>query len=368
MIVYHGTTRRRAERICAEGFLPKKPSKRVWFAKGHGYALHRAKTQARRSHDRPIVLTCEINVGQMREKFGKKRVMDRHGILAIDAPVPVAVLRSHFGPADQPVTHKELATWVNRLLRLKAYKGVSPRHPGINRLSRWVVNRLSTQSRSIIPKTQLVEMARRWLPEFFEDVVVDLKRLHAFRRVRTIRVSVDVDTMTAKAHEREDEAVGCLADPSPKRRVRGLAILAESQDPDLFDWCAMHLGDESLEVRVAALHTMRLCEEGDPEVIAPLASSDDKRVRGAAIAALARHAGKDAARWVERGLKDPDPCVRLEAVALLPELDPAKHPLIFDLALHDLNPSIVRRAEKLTGKKGHYRQRPRTAQGPTARR
>ena len=38
MIVYHGTTARRARRICQEGFLPKKPSRRVWFAEGRTYA------------------------------------------------------------------------------------------------------------------------------------------------------------------------------------------------------------------------------------------------------------------------------------------------------------------------------------------
>ncbi len=31
MIVYHGTTRRRALRIRDEGFQPKKPSRKVWF-------------------------------------------------------------------------------------------------------------------------------------------------------------------------------------------------------------------------------------------------------------------------------------------------------------------------------------------------
>ncbi len=366
MIVYHGTTRRRAGRICLEGFLPRKPSKRVWFAKGHGYALGRARTQARRSHDRPVVLTCDIDLGRMRDRYGKKRVIYRSGILAIDAPVPVSVLRSHPGAADQPTTPRELAAWVNRLLRLKDYKGVSPRHPGVNRLSRWVVNRLAARTRSIIPKTQLVEMARRWLPEFFEGVVVDPKRLHASHTVRTIEVGVDPGTTADEARDREDQAVEYLMDANPKTRVRGLSLLAKTNDPDLFDWCVMHLDDEAPDVRIAALHAMRRCEDGAPEPIAPLAESDDKRVRGAAIAALARHAGKDAAGWVERGLKDPDPCVRLEAVALLPEFDPAKHPLIFDLALHDLNPSIVRRAEKLTGKKGHYRQRPRPAQGPTA--
>jgi len=366
MIVYHGTTKRRADRICVEGFLPKKPSKRVWFAKGHGYALGRARTQARRSHDRPVVLTCELRLDQMRIKYGTKRIMQRGGVIAIDAPVPVTVLRSHPGAADQPTTPKELATWINELLRLKSHKGVSPRHEGVSRLSRWVVNRLATQSRSLIGKPELVEMARRWLPEFFDGVVVDPEQLHASRKVETIEVGIHVEPPEVEAHERDDEALECLVDPKPKQRIRGLTLLAETGDPDLFDWCAMYLGDESTEVRVAALHTMQCCETGDPEAIKPLVDSEDRRVRGAAIAALVKHSGKEAPRWAERGLKDPEPCVRLEAAALLADFDSAKHLLLFELALHDLNPNVVRRAETITGKKGHHLQRP--ARGLSKRR
>jgi hypothetical protein len=355
MIVYHGTTRRRAERICQEGFLPKKPSKRVWFAAGRGYALRRAKTQARRAHDAPSVLTCDIRLDQMRARFGKRRVMCRNGIIAIDAPVPVAVLRSHPGAADQPATPEELAAWVNWLLRLKKHRGVSPRDPGIQRLSRWVVNRLATQSKSIIRKTELIEMARRWLPDYFEGVVVDPKRLHSSRGPRTIEVKIAIDD-APHGDKREEDAVDCLEDPRPERRVRGLELLAEMAHPDLFDWCVMCLDDETTDVQVAALHAMLTCHDGDADIIRPFVDSDDRRVRAAAIAALARRGGKEAARWVERGLKDPEPCVRVESAALLNGFDPAKHPLIFELALHDLNPNIVQRAEKLTGRKGHHLQ------------
>jgi len=77
MIVYHGTTNRRARRICVEGFLPRKPSGRVWFAESRAYALGRAKTQARRSRDRPVVLACDIDIHRMRNRYGAKRILHR---------------------------------------------------------------------------------------------------------------------------------------------------------------------------------------------------------------------------------------------------------------------------------------------------
>jgi HEAT repeat protein len=98
---------------------------------------------------------------------------------------------------------------------------------------------------------------------------------------------------------------------------------------------------------------MLRCRDADPEVIAPLAESQDKRLRAAAIAALAKHGGDEAAEWFERGLKDPEPCVRAETAALLSEIDLARHREIFELAFYDPNPEIRRRARDAAERKGY---------------
>jgi len=351
MIVYHGTTSRRAQRICAEGFRPKKPSRRVWFAESQRYAFGRARTQARRARERAVVLTCDLDLEQMRERIGAKRVFRKSGVIAIEAHVPVSALRSYPGAFDQPSSPEELARWLNKILGLKPHKGVAKSHPGIDRLSRWVVHRMTSQPRSAVGARELLAMARRWLPEFFEDVTIDPETLVANRQARTIEVQIEAPAEPRDA--REDEALDCLVAAKPDRRIRGLAILAEMEDPDLFDWCAMFLDDESADVTVAALRTMLRCEEADSEVIVPLARSEDERIRAAATAALAKHAGKDAPHWLERGLKDPEACVRVETAALLSEIDPAEHRTICELALHDPDPEIRRRARKLTVGKGY---------------
>ena len=64
MIVYHGTTRRVARRIARDGFQPKAPSRRVWFARNRFVAKRRSHHKAS-SIDRPVVLTCEIDVAQL---------------------------------------------------------------------------------------------------------------------------------------------------------------------------------------------------------------------------------------------------------------------------------------------------------------
>ncbi len=354
MILYHGTTLLRAERICREGFLPRKPSRRVWFAETRGYALGRARTQARRARDRAVVLTCNLDLEQMRKRLGKRNVFRRGGVIAIDGRVPVSVLRSHPGYADQPRAPEELARWINDILGLKPHKGVSGRHPGVDRLSRWVVNRMTSRPNSTIRTRELLGMARHWLPEFFKGVEIDPETLHARRRPLTIEVKAEPSEVPPDP--REEEALDCLASEKPERRARGLRLLAELEDPDLFDWCAMFLADDSMEVVAAGLRTMLSCEEADPEVITPLAESAEKRVRAAATAALAKHGGKDAGGWFERGLKDPEACVRRETAAVLDVLDPGEHREVFELALYDPNPDIRRRARKLTAGRGYERE------------
>jgi len=349
MIVYHGTTGRRAKRICQVGFLPRKPSRRVWFAEGHGYARQRARTQARRAHDRAVILTCEIDLADMRRRYGAKRVFHRNGVIAIDGSVSVSVLRSH-PSLDNPSSPRDLALWLNRLLGFKPHAGVSRKHPGLGRLSQWVVNRLAAQPHGKISDAQLVALAKRWLPEYFDGVKVDLERLRAYRAAPPVELRVE--TPAPPAEQPEDEALALLEDPKPRQRARGLEMLGDIRDPDLFEWCAMYLADESVDVRLAALRTMLKCDSGDECMLEPLTRSDNRRIRAAAIAALAALSPDRAAEWFAYGLRDPASCVRLATAALLEHLDPAEHREVFELALYDPNPQISRRARKLTSGKG----------------
>ncbi len=353
MIVYHGTTARRARRICETGFQPRKPSRRVWFAEARAYALGRARTQARRARDRAVVLTCDLDLARMRKRLGARNVLHSGGVIAIKAEVPVTVLRSHPGyPGypDQPSSPEDLAAWINGILGVKPYKGVNKRHPGLDRLSRWVVNRMTSRPNSRIRPTELLGMARQWLPEFLQGVHIDPETMRTRREAATIEVAVEPPA--EPSDPREDEALDRLISDRPARRARGLTLLAELGDPDLFDWCSMFLGDESAHVTIAALHTMLSCEDADLERIAPFADAADKRIRGAATAALAKHSGRKAAYWLERGLKDPEACVRIETAAVLSEVDPVEHRAIFHLALSDPNPLVVQHARKVAAGRG----------------
>ena len=354
MILFHGTTHRRAERICEVGFLPRKPSRRVWFAAGRGYAEGRARTQARRAHDRPAVLTCDIDLPQLRRRLGAKRVVHRGGIVAVDGPVPVSVIRSHPG-CEWPTRPEELALWVNDILRLKPWKGVGRNHRGILRLSRWVTSHLrANPDTRHFPDAEVLALAKQWLPEFFEGVEVDAERLHARRRPPQTDLAREAPEV--EPDPREDEALDLMASDKPRRRWRGLRLVAEMGDPDLADWCGMFLEDESVEVVVEALRLLRQCEAANLEALKPLGDNRDKRVRAAAIATLAWHAGGDAPHWINLGLRDPEPCVRMETVGAMDELDPTRHRSLFQIALYDPNPDVARKARELTRGKGYTKK------------
>jgi hypothetical protein len=347
LIVYHGTTQKSAKRIRMEGFLPKPPSNRVWFAQSEGYAQRRARTKAQRAHDRPVVLKCNVDVDRLRQRYGGKRVVHRSSVLVVSAPVPATAVR--FNPVlGVPSAPDELAHWTNTILGVKPHKGVGKRHPGVLRLAGWIEERLKADPQAQISERELLGTAQQFLPEYFEGVHVDFEHLRTLPRAYPGTTETETDE---PVDEGTEEALDCLVSPKPKRRIRGLDLLAELQDPDLFDWCALYLEDESIPVRVQALKIMQRCDDIDPELIAPLADVEEKTIRAAAIETLALCVGM-APQWYWRGLTDPSPHVRLTVARQLQHLDPTAHRNIFETARYDPHVDVARIAEKLIQGKG----------------
>lgn len=352
MLVYHGTTLGRARRIHREGFLPRKPSQLVWFARSIAYARGRARCQAQRARDKPVVLSCEIDLGAFRSALGPKRVLTRGGNIAIDAPVSIEVLRSRPSVPGEPASPQDLAGWVNAQLGLKHYKGVRPHDPGVVRLAKWVVNRTAERKGRYPRARELFEMARRYLPEWFRGCAFDEERARVQRVVNLGEASPAPGPEPQKLDAADDKVLDCLESAKPRRRVRGLEMLGRAGDEDLFDWCMMFLDDPSPQVRAAAARLLAGCEHVIPEALVPLAYSDDKIHRGAAIPTLARHLGAQEPEWFELGLRDPEPHVRVATAAQLGVLSPGKHRTIFELALYDPNPKVSGLAQRLAAGTG----------------
>ena len=358
MLLYHGTTRRSAEQIALEGFAPRKPSRRVWFAQSKGYALRRAKVKARRSGSRPVVLQCELDLAALRRKLGTGRVVYRAGIVSINGSLPVTVLRNAPGVWDPPSSEPELAAWLNNVLGLKPYRGIGRGDPGLVRLARWIRNRRMSQPRSRLRDAEILERAAGWLPEWFRNLSIDPATLRVHRHAAELTVVPDLEQSESSAAV-TDEVEEALVSGNARRRLRGLQRLSRAGDPDLVDWCALMLADVDLTVRRTALELIARCEEGDPHLLVPYARCSHKGLRAAAVAGLVHLGSEDSADWCVRGLRDPDDVVRLSTARELAGFDPRQHRRLFELALYDPNAQVAEIARKLSAHQGYHVLKPR---------
>ncbi|MBN1672707.1 MAG: hypothetical protein JXR37_16815, partial [Kiritimatiellae bacterium] len=117
MIVYHGTTKRRALRIRVQGFRPGKKAGRVWFTERLDYARARAEYRAEQAHDQPVVLTCEVHLERLCRHFGPQAVHYKGRCLAVDAPLPTSILRDCPVGPRQPISPQELSDWLSTAFR-----------------------------------------------------------------------------------------------------------------------------------------------------------------------------------------------------------------------------------------------------------
>jgi len=351
MIYYHGTTLEKAEKIVRRGFLPK--SRLVWFTKWNWYAQSHA-WGGYGGHEQAIVLACDLNVEKLRVQLGKHRVTAKGHVLTVGGFVHPSVVRS-YATIHLLDSYDAVATWVKHF-------DYSPRtsgdlQPGMLKLSRWIRKSLIGEHRTIQAE-EFMRKGNQWLPGVFQLVNLDprFEILPVIRSggrtgvlvwsgyvgIEKFRQPPETDGRSVPLQHFvvEEEAFVCLTSDDPLERIRGLKLLAESKVDDLFDWCALYLADASRNVILAALQTMLLCRNGDPEVMVPYATSSDKQIRAAAIAALAKHTGDEMCHWFEIGLNDPETCVRLGVAALLLHLDPLQYQGIFELAYRDPNPEI----------------------------
>ena len=352
MIVYHGTTRRAARQIARDGFQPRSPSRRVWLSRSKSYAKQRAHAKSRHTRDRPIVLAVDVDLKTLRQRYGSRQVRESGGVISINGAIPASALRSHYG-LGIPESADEIARWLNAVLGVKAHKGVSARHEGVLRLACWIDNRLATHPQARIGEKELLARAAQWVPERFAGVAIDFEHLRVWPKVvREAAAQQAAPEHVAPVDRREEAAIACLESDKPQRQVRGLQLLADLADPDLFEWCLLLLGEGQQQNAVGILKVMRRCEDIQPEMLTPYAESEHKAVRGAAIEVLVLRSGQEAPKWFWRGLTDPVPHVRLSAAKFLDRLDPRAHRDSFEAALYDPHPQVAQAARKLTKRMG----------------
>lgn len=349
MEFYHGTTLSSARGIIENGFRPRGGA--VWFTNNRSYAKNRAEQKARRKNGRPVVIKTELDAQHLRTHLSSGKVQIRGGIIAVNEHLSVQLLQSNlFELLACPVA---LSQWINRQLGLYSHNGVSQNHWGIVRLAHWMNNRMQSGTGNRINRQDFFFKGKQWLPAFFDRIPFSPEGL-PIQHLQNDTIEVTVlypDTQgkpvqPVKVDTHYTKAITDISDQNLKRRIRGLQFLEKIETEDLFDWCVLHLEDESVDVVCNALRIMQRCDDGYIAPILAHAESKNKRIRASALAALAKHDSDDAERWFERGLKDSEACVRMEVARLLPMLDRVEYRTLFDIARHDPNPAVKRSAKK----------------------
>ena len=348
MEFYHGTTLSNARGIIENGFRPRGGA--VWFTTEWNYAKNRAEQKARRKQGRPIVLKTELEIDELRASLGNGKIQVRGGVVAINERLRVQLLQSNsYELLACPIA---LAKWMNHQLGLYTHNGVSRNHWGVERLVHWMNNRMKSGTGNHIDRQEFFEKGRQWLPAFFDKIPFNSERFpiqHLQNDTIAVRVRIETQERSlqpSKTDTPSDKAIADIFHEKPKRRMRGLQVLEKVRTEELFDWCVLHLEDESVEVVCNALRIMCRCDDGYIAPILPYAESKNKRIRAGALAVLSKHDLDDTERWFERGLKDPATCVRMEVARLLPTLDRIAYQELFDIARHDPNPVVKRLAKK----------------------
>ncbi len=349
MEFYHGTTLGSARGIIANGFRPRGGA--VWFTNQHGYAKNRAEQKARRKHDRPIIFSIALDVDKLRTALRPGNIHIRGGVIAVNAHLPTERLGSDF--FEFLATPAALAEWINRQLGLQSYNGVSQNHWGVVRLAHWMHNRLLSGTGNRIDRKTFFAKGAQWLPTFFHKLPFS-PEVAPVAHIRDNTVTLQIVYQEAPEalnrlgtfDAQSTKGIADISAETPKRRIRGLLTLEKLGVADLFEWCVLHLEDESVDVVCNALRIMQRCEIGYSAPIVKYAGAANKRIRAGALAALAKHGAEESEFWFERGLKDSETCVRMEVARLLPTLDRIAYPVLFELARHDPNPAVKRSARK----------------------
>ena len=349
MEFYHGTTLSSARGIIENGFRPRGGA--VWFTTNWNYAKNRAEQKARRKNGRSVVLKTELEIEGLRSDLGNGKIHAHGSVIAVRERLSVQLLQVNL--FELLACPAALAQWVNHQLGLYPHNGVSQNHWGIVRLAHWMDNRMRSGTGKHIDRQEFFAKGKQWLPAFFDKIPFSPEGLpiqHLQKDTIAVRVSYtdtqEKPVQSPKVDPRYIKAMTDISNENPNRRMRGLQFLEKTGTEELFDWCALHLEDASVDVVCNALRIMCRCDEGYIAPILPHAESENRRIRAGALAALAKHASDDAERWFERGLKDPAACVRMEVAKLLPTLDRIKHHDLFDIARHDPNPAVKRLAKK----------------------
>ena len=108
-----------------------------------------------------------------------------------------------------------IAHWVNSHLDLDAEKKIDKRHPGLAKVNKWVVEQYELGRTTSISHDELLEKAKKYLPEYFVSDLDKLKKKAQEIALHLVEGMVERKEMRSMDHARQELVIQKLLEENP---------------------------------------------------------------------------------------------------------------------------------------------------------
>jgi len=105
-----------------------------------------------------------------------------------------------------------IAHWVNSHLNLDADKRIDKRHPGLTKMNKWVMEQYELGRTTSISHDELLEKAKKYLPEYFISDLDKLKKKAQEISLHLVEEMVDRSEMRTMEHARQESILQKVLD------------------------------------------------------------------------------------------------------------------------------------------------------------
>lgn len=108
-----------------------------------------------------------------------------------------------------------IAHWVNSHLRLDTDKKIDKRHPGLAKMNKWVMEQYEQGRTTSISAEELIEKAKKYLPEYFVSDLDKLKKKAQEISLHLVEGMVERKEMRTMDHAKQEAVIQKLLDDNP---------------------------------------------------------------------------------------------------------------------------------------------------------
>lgn len=178
VVLWHGTTKSRADSIIEEGFIAK--GGRVFFARNTRIPLVIAQTRAANKNDRPVVIMCSIDLSRYNRyrRQGRNVYVFHHNHIGSEVVQEVMdaqsgkirVKRESVELTDIGINFSSgqagIAFWMNNYLNLNGADRIGEDHEAVGKIKEWLNSQAEAGRFGKVSDEEMQKQVEKHLPEY----------------------------------------------------------------------------------------------------------------------------------------------------------------------------------------------------------